>query len=62
MSPSFTRPIEMPATGLVIGTPAAIRPRVAPQTVAIELEPFDSRMSEMTRIVYGNSSGSAGPG
>ena len=29
LSPSFTRPIEMPATGLVIGTPAAIRPSVA---------------------------------
>ena len=41
----------MPATGLVIGTPAAIRPRVAPQTDAIELEPFYSRMSEITRIV-----------
>ena len=31
----------MPATGLLIGTPAAIRPSVAPQTLAIELEPFD---------------------
>ena len=48
---SFTRPTEMPATGLVIGTPAAISPSVAPQTLAIELEPFDSRMSEITRIV-----------
>ena len=61
VSPSFTRPIEMPATGLLIGTPASIRPSVAPQTEAIELEPFDSRMSEITRIVYGNSSGRAGP-
>ncbi len=43
----------MPATGLLIGTPAAINPSVAPQTVAIELEPFDSRMSLITRIVYG---------
>ena len=51
MSPSLTSPIEMPATGLVIGTPAAIRPSVAAQTLAIELEPFDSRMSEITRIV-----------
>ncbi len=47
LSPSFTRPIEMPATGLVIGTPAAIRASVPPQTLAIELEPFDSRMSEI---------------
>ncbi len=51
LSPSFTSPVEMPATGLVIGTPAAIRPSVAAHTLAIELEPFDSRMSEITRIV-----------
>ena len=43
--------MEMPATGLLIGTPAAISPSVEPQTVAIELEPFDSRMSEIMRIV-----------
>ncbi len=41
----------MPPTGSVIGTPASIRLRVAPQTEAIELEPLDSRMSETTRIV-----------
>ena len=41
----------MPATGLLIGTPAAISPSVAPHTLAIELEPFDSRMSEMMRMV-----------
>ena len=52
-SASLTRPIEMPATGSVIGTPASISPSVPPQTVAIELEPLDSRMSETTRIVYG---------
>jgi len=50
-SDCFTRPTEIPATGLVIGTPAAISPRVAPQTDAIELEPLDSKMSEITRIV-----------
>ena len=50
-SASLTRPTEMPATGLLIGTPAAISPSVAPQTLAIELEPLDSRMSEMMRIV-----------
>ena len=59
---SFTKPIEMPATGLLIGTPAAIKPSVAPQTLAMELEPFDSRMSEMTRTVYGNESGSGNTG
>ena len=31
-----TRPTEIPATGLLIGTPDAISPRVAPQTDAIE--------------------------
>ena len=41
----------MPATGAVIGTPASISDSVAPQTEAIELEPFDSRMSLTTRIV-----------
>ena len=46
----------MPATGLGSGTPASIRLRDEPQTEAIELEPFDSRMSDTTRIVYGNSS------
>ena len=40
-----------PATGLLIGTPASISARVPPQTVAIEDEPFDSRMSETMRIV-----------
>ena len=42
VSDSLTSPIEMPATGLVIGTPAAISASVAPQTVAIDEEPFDS--------------------
>ena len=46
----------MPATGDLIGTPASIRPRVEPHTEAIEDEPFDSRISETSRIVYGNSS------
>ena len=48
---SWTSPTEIPATGLLIGTPADIRPSVAPQTEAIDDEPFDSRMSEMMRTV-----------
>jgi hypothetical protein len=40
-----------PATGASIGTPASKRARDPPQTVAIDEEPFDSRMSETTRIV-----------
>ena len=45
----------MPATGLLIGTPASISASVPPQTLAIEDEPFDSRMSETMRIVYGKT-------
>ena len=48
---SFTRPMAMPATGALMGTPASINARQPPQTVAIEEEPLDSRMSETTRTV-----------
>ena len=50
------RPIAIPPTGFLILTPASISESVEPQTEAIEEEPFDSRMSDTTRIVYGNSS------
>ncbi len=43
--------MAMPATGRLIGTPASISASEAPQTVAIEEEPFDSVISETTRIV-----------
>jgi len=56
LSPSLTRPIATPATCDLRGTPASIRASDAPQTDAIDEEPFDSRMSETTRIVYGKSS------
>src|ERR1043166_3471730 len=55
-SPSFTSPIATPATGAFNGTPASISATDAPQTVAIEDDPFDSRMSETTRIAYGQLS------
>ena len=45
-----------PATCDRKGTPASISASEAPQTDAIDEEPFDSRMSETIRIVYGNSS------
>ena len=41
----------MPATGALIGTPAAISERVEPQTDAIEVEPFDAMTSETRRSV-----------
>src|ERR1700682_2778330 len=53
---SMTRPIAMPATALLSGTPASIIASEPPQTEAIEDDPFDSRMSDTTRIVYGNCS------
>ena len=46
----------MPETGAVIGTPASISASVEPQTEPIDDEPFDSSVSETSRIVYGNSS------
>jgi hypothetical protein len=50
-SPSFTSPMAMPATWRFSGTPASRRARQAPQTVAIDDEPLDSKMSETMRIV-----------
>ena len=41
----------MPATGRPIGTPASISASELPHTVAMELDPFDSVISETTRIV-----------
>ena len=45
---SLIRPIAIPATGFVIGTPASIKEREVPHTEAIELEPLDSVISETT--------------
>ena len=47
---SVTRPTEMPATGVLIGTPASISASIPPQTLAIEVEPFDSITSLEMRI------------
>ena len=41
----------MPAVGRAIGTPASISASDEPHTVAIDDEPFDSVISETTRIV-----------
>ena len=50
------RPIAIPDTGFLIGTPASIRARQEPQVDAIEDDPFDDRTSDTTLIAYGNSS------
>src|SRR2546423_3082786 len=52
-SPSLMSPIATPATGAFTGTPASMSDIDAPHTDAIDDEPFDSRMSETMRIVYG---------
>jgi hypothetical protein len=43
--------MAMPATGAGNGTPASIIESDDPQTVAIELEPLDSVISDTIRIV-----------
>ena len=50
------RPIAIPDTGFLIGTPASIRARQEPQVDAIEDDPFEDRTSDTTLIAYGNSS------
>ena len=41
----------MPATGALIGTPAAISDRVDPHTDAIDVEPLEASTSETSRSV-----------
>ena len=41
----------MPATGALMGTPAAMSERVDPQTDAMEVEPLEESTSETTRRV-----------
>ena len=53
---SLINPIAIPDTGALILIPASIRARVPAQTVAIDEDPFDSKISETMRIVYGFSS------
>ena len=43
--------MAMPAVGRRSGTPASISASDVPHTVAMEDEPFDSVISETTRIV-----------
>src|SRR5690606_10084367 len=50
-------PIAIPVTGDLIGIPASINANDPAHTVAMDEEPFDSKMSDTIRIVYGFSSG-----
>ena len=45
--------IAIPDTGFLIFTPASISASVPAHTVAMEDEPFDSRISDTTRTTYG---------
>ena len=51
-----TSPVEIPATGAVIGTPASIRAKVLPQILPWDVDPFELSTSETTLIAYGKSS------
>src|SRR3989344_3077728 len=53
---SVINPMEIPATGSFIGTPASMSASVDPQAEAIDVDPALDRTSETTLIVYGNSS------
>ena len=44
------------AAGALMGTPASINAMEPEHTEAMDEEPLDSRISETTRMVYGNSS------
>ena len=50
-SPSLIRPMAIPATGFLSGTPASIMARDEPHTVAMEDEPLLSVISETRRNV-----------
>ena len=49
--PFWIKPIAIPATGALIGTPAAIKLRHPAHIVAWLLLPLDSNISLTTRIV-----------
>ena len=53
---SDTRPMAMPATGALSGTPADNNAIVDAHTEPIEVEPLEPSASETCRIAYGNSS------
>ncbi len=55
LSPSLIRPIATPAQAAFIGTPASMSASEPPHTDAIDDDPFDSRISDTIRSVYGKS-------
>ena len=57
-----TRPHEIPATIAFSGTPAAISDIHDAHVEAIDVEPFDSNVSDTALIEYGNSSSEGSTG
>ena len=57
-SSSVISPMATPETGREIGTPASISAIVLPQTLPIEVLPFEPSASETTRKAYGKSASS----
>jgi len=57
-----TRPIAMPATGALIGTPASISARLPEHTDAIDVEPFEASTSRRGATHRRTPRGSAAPG
>ena len=55
-APPVMRPIAMPPTGFLIGTPASISASVLPHTDPIDVDPLLSSTSDTRRSVYGNAS------
>ena len=48
--------MAIPATLFFMGTPASIRARIVPQTLAMEVLPLELSTSDTTLMVYGKSS------
>ena len=48
---AYTRPMAMPATAALIGTPASISASEPEHTDAIDVEPFDASTSATRRSV-----------
>ncbi len=53
---SVIKPVEIPATGFLIGTPASISARVEAHILPCDVEPFELKISDTTLMLYGNSS------
>ena len=45
-----TKPADMPATEPKVGTPASMSASEPPQTLAMEVEPFEVMISEIKRM------------